>query len=207
MDIKVNFHSSIIIDDKIFFDPLQLAENYDAKYIFITHSHWDHYSPKDINKILAPQTKIICPLSMKKEILPQYLNQTFFVEPNKKYNLEGLSFSTFPSYNINKNFHPKANNWVGYTLNLNGKTISVVGDSDNTPELQNLKTDILLLPIGGTYTMDAKEAAELTNKICPKIVIPTHYGEIVGDKTMGKQFAALVSGKIDVQILLYLDSK
>ena len=108
----------------------------------------------------------------------------------------GIKFKTFHSYNIDKQFHPKEHLWVGYVLNIDNKTIAIVGDSDNTPELREIKTDILLVPIGGHYTMTLQEAAELTNVINPKKVIPTHYGEIVGNKNMGKEFQTLINKNI-----------
>lgn len=207
MNIKVNFHSSVIINENIYIDPLNLEHAKKAKYVFITHPHWDHYSKEDVNKIIDENTKIICPLSMKNELADNHLKKAFFVEPNKAYVVDDIMFETFPSYNINKNFHPKANNWVGYTLNINNKRISIVGDSDSTKELQQLKTDILLLPIGGTYTMDVQEAANLTNTIKPQMAIPTHYGEVVGDKNLGNRFAKLIDKNIKVDVMLYSNEK
>ena len=78
----------------------------------------------------------------------------------------------------------------------------VVGDSDNTPELNKIKTDILLVPIGGTYTMNVEEAAKLTNNIKPRKVIPTHYGEIVGEKDLGKEFEKLIDKNIVCELLI-----
>ena len=125
---------------------------------------------------------------MKEEVVKEFNNELFLVEQSGQYNVSGLKFETFPSYNINKNFHPKENGWCGYVLDIKGEKVAIVGDSDNTLELQTIKTDILLIPIGGTYTMTVDEAARATKTIMPKVVIPTHYGEIVGNKEMGKMF-------------------
>ena len=196
MEIKVNYQNSILINNEIYIDPLKVDGNITAKYIFITHPHWDHFSIEDIKKVLTTTTKIICPKSMKKDIENLFNNTITYVEPNLVYNVDGIKFTTFYSYNIDKQFHPKENLWVGYVLNIDNKTIAIVGDSDNTPELRKIKTDILLVPIGGHYTMTLQEAAELTNVINPKKVIPTHYGEIVGNKNMGKEFQTLINKNI-----------
>ena len=201
MDIKINCHSSICVNDEIWFDPFRVVSG-KAKYIFVTHSHWDHFSVEDIKKILTNETKIVCPLSMKSEIQNLFENEIVFVEPEKSYQIDGLMVDVVSSYNITKQFHPKANGWVGYNVTIDGEKIMVVGDSDNTPELAGAKTDVLLVPIGGTYTMTVEEAAELTNKIKPKKVIPTHYGEIVGEKTFGKEFEKLIDSEIECEVLI-----
>jgi len=202
MNITVNYHNSIIINNNIVIDPLKIDSCIQAKYIFITHPHWDHYSIEDINKITTVNTTIICPEAMREEISNNFNNKIIFVVPNQYYKIDNISFSTFPSYNINKQFHPKDNLWVGYNIIVDNQQVAIIGDSDLTQELENLKCDILLIPIGGTYTMNVEEAAKLTNTIKPKIVIPTHYGEIVGNKKMGIQFQKLIDSNITCSIQL-----
>ena len=203
MKVNVNFHSSVLIDDRIYVDPLKVDGKTKADYIFITHSHWDHFSVEDIKKIITEKTIIVCPLSMKGEYEENFSNKVIFVEPSKFYKIGEIEFETFPSYNTNKNFHPKTNNWVGYVLKINNQKIAVVGDSDNTSELRAIKTDILLIPIGGHYTMNVEEAAEATNVIMPKKVIPTHYGDVVGKTDLGQKFKKMINKNIDCEIQLY----
>lgn len=202
MDIKINYHSSILINNEIYVDPLNIEEKGNAKFIFITHNHWDHFSPKDIRKIINKDTIIICPKTIESDVKKEFNNKLVLVEPAKNYEIKGLKFETFPSYNLNKQFHPKQNAWCGYILEIDGERVAVVGDSDNTKELRSIKTDILLIPIGGTYTMTAEEAAAATKEIKPRLVIPTHYGDVVGDKSMGKEFKELLIGLIDCKILI-----
>ena len=72
-----------------------------------------------------------------------------------------VKVETVPAYNITKKFHPKANQWVGYILTLSdGQRIYDAGDADFIPEMKHIKTDIALMPCGGTYTMNATEMAE-----------------------------------------------
>ncbi len=202
MDIKVNCQNSILINKEIYIDPLRVDGKVKAKYIFITHPHWDHFSKEDISKVLLSSTKIICPKSMKEEIEGVFENEIIYVQPEQKYVIDDIGVETFCAYNINKPFHPKQNAWVGYILTIDNERVAIVGDSDVTPELLNIKTDILLLPVGGHYTMDVREAAELVNTICPKRVIPTHYGDIVGNDNMGKEFKSLVNKDIDCEVQL-----
>lgn len=204
MDIKINCHSSICVNGEIWFDPFRVDSGSDAKLIFVTHSHWDHFSVEDIKKILTSRTKIVCPKSMQSDIDGVFENEIIFVEPEQSYEVDGVKFETFCSYNMNKQFHPKENNWVGYNVLVGDKKVAVVGDTDNTPELNKLETDVLLVPIGGTYTMSVQEAAELVNHIKPKVVIPTHYGEIVGEKSFGKEFQKLIDKDIVCELKIQL---
>lgn len=209
MNIKVLYHSSIKIESNIniYFDPfkIEVASN-DADVIFITHEHYDHFSPEDILKIKKENTIIVLPKNMENMALDLNFEKTniVLVEPNQKYKLENqeLIFETIPAYNVNKNFHKKEMNWVGYILEIEGKRVYVAGDTDITEENKQVKCGIALVPIAGTYTMEAKEAAELINIIKPKIAIPIHYGAIVGNKEDEKIFVENVEKDIECKILL-----
>ena len=137
---------------------------------------------------------------MKNDVEASFNNNLLLVEPDKTYTVGDIKFETFSSYNLSKKYHPKENMWVGYTLRLENQKVTIVGDSDATKELKNIKTDILLIPIGGEYTMNLFEAAEVTNSINPKKVIPTHYGEIVGNNMMGNEFKKLIANNIDCEL-------
>lgn len=186
--ININSHSSIQIDN-MFFDPFETDfVTKKAKYIFLTHTHYDHLSINDIKNVMTEETIFIAPPDAK-EKLEEFNNEIIYVNQNEKYELDDFEFETFPAYNLDKNFHKKENNWVGYKVYKNGVSYAILGDTDATPELEKLSCDILFIPVGGTYTMNAIEAAELTNKIKPQIAIPTHYGSIVGVKKDSKVFA------------------
>lgn len=204
MDIKVLCHSSIKIVSEgkiIYFDPFRIKEDKnDADIIAITHSHYDHFSEEDINKVKNEKTKIL----VTSDLLDRTLELGFkkenitIVLPNNLYTVLDIEISTIPAYNTNKKFHPKDNNWVGYLLRLENQVIYISGDTDITEENKKVKCDITLVPIGGTYTMKYDEAAELINIIRPKLVIPTHYAEIVGEKEDAKKFQGLISSSINV---------
>ena len=200
--IEINCHSSIKITKGIiiYIDPFRInEEKHDADLILITHDHYDHYSPEDIKKVIKKDTIIVAPKTINE--LNNKENITF-VEPNQTYNINGYKIDTIPAYNISKHFHPKENNWIGYIIEIDGLKYYIAGDTDITPENRQIKCDVALIPIGGTYTMDYKEASELINIIKPKIAIPTHYGSIVGDITDGEKFKKLIDNTIDVQILI-----
>lgn len=205
-NISLNCQSSIkITSDKIiYFDPYKIEEEvHDADLIFITHDHYDHYDVESIKNIMKDTTKIIIPDKMAPTVLMTFNSKNVIgVLPNNNYELEGIPVETIPSYNTNKEYHPKNNNWVGYILTLNNETIYVAGDTDITDENKQVKCDIALIPIGGTYTMTAKEAAELVNIIKPKTVIPTHYITIVGSKKDEEEFISLIDKNIEIITLI-----
>ena len=184
-DIEVLVHSAIRIAKGgyvIYIDPFNIDENYnDADFVFITHSHYDHYSKEDLSKVINSKTIIIASEDIKEEGF-------FNVIPNKEYEIAGLKFFTVRAYNKEKEFHPKENNWVGYVINIENILYYIAGDTDGLEENENLKVDIAFVPVGGKYTMDYLEAADFINKLKPKIVIPTHYGSIVGSKEEGLKF-------------------
>ncbi len=201
--ISINTQSSIKINN-IYFDPYKIENNdNDAEIIFITHSHYDHFDMDSINKVRNDNTIIVVPND--KSILDELdfaKDKILIVEPNKNYEINNITFDTIPSYNLNKSFHKKEYNWVGYLLNYNNETYYIMGDTDVTEERKRIKCDKLFIPIGGTYTMDYKEATELTNLINPKEVYPIHYGSIVGDISLGEDFSKLINENIKVNILL-----
>lgn len=206
-NISIIHHSSIKFSDniKIYFDPYEINENNNnADIIFITHNHYDHYSENDIKKIYNANTKFIIPKDLEKELLNLGIKKENIVTvaPNNNYNVLDISFKTIPAYNINKPFHPKENNWVGYLINYNNFTYYIAGDTDITEDNKLIKCDVAFLPIGGKYTMNYKEAAELTNIIKPKIVVPIHYGLIVGTTENAIEFSKLINKDITCKILI-----
>lgn len=208
MNIQILCHSSIkmIENGKVFYiDPFRIEEeNKDANVIFITHSHYDHFSPEDILKVKKEDTVIVVTKDLYEKTKELGFSETKIcvVEPNKEYEVNNIKFKTVPAYNTNKKFHPKENGWVGYVININNSSYYIAGDTDITEENKSIKCDVALIPIGGTYTTNYEEAADLTNIIKPKKVIPTHYGEIVGHKDDANKFKKLIDSLIECEILI-----
>ena len=189
--ITINTQSSIKLElDKIlYFDPFKIIdEKHDADIIFITHDHYDHMDPESINKVKNDNTIIIAPKSMKEKIDKIEFKDYIYLEPNEEVDIDSINIKTILAYNNERSFHPRGNNWLGYIVSYNNITYYIAGDTDKTKENEQVKCDIAFVPIGGYYTMDVSEATELIRIINPKIVIPIHYGSIVGDKEFGQEF-------------------
>lgn len=207
-NIEVFTQSSIKITDgenHIYIDPLGIKEEFcDADYILITHDHYDHFSPEDIKKVAFENTVLIVPEKMKAKALKEinFINKIEIISPNQNKKINNLYIETIPAYNIIKPFHLKIFGWVGYILEIGGKRIYIAGDTDKTKEAEAVHCDIAMVPIGGTYTMNAKKAAELINIIQPEVAIPTHYGSIVGNKNDGELFKKNVKAPVKVELKL-----
>lgn len=200
-NVEVLCHSSIKIakDKIIYIDPYKIKQElHDADIIFCTHSHYDHFSEEDILKIKNDTTKLVITEDCIIKSISIGFNREniMIVEPNCKYNIDGMEFETVNAYNIDKSYHLKENLWVGYILNINNIKYYIAGDTDITEENKKVKCDIAFLPVGGIYTMNFKEAASLANTINPQIAVPTHYGELVGRKEDADTFKKLLKENI-----------
>ncbi len=184
----------------IYIDPWGTGEDEPpADLILITHAHEDHLQPTEIERLRAAGTTIVAPHDVAAE-LPGDVTP---VAPGETHQVAGVRFTTVPAYNTAEErlqMHPKANRWVGYVLELPGGTYYHAGDTDHAPELDDIKTDVAFLPIGGTYTMDVPQAAGLAKSIAPRIAVPMHYGFVVGSAGDGERFRA-AADPIAVQIL------
>lgn len=206
-------HSGFLIENskKIYVDPYNLKEGLDkADIILITHSHYDHCSVADIEKIVQEGTRIFMPADCQSKISRFNVSiKMEIVEPNQEIDLGDVIISTIPSYNIDKHFHSKEESWVGYLIKMHDVLIYHAGDTDLIPEMQKLtgykqpgKEFIALLPIGGRFTMSAEEAFEAAKLIKPSIAIPMHWGSIVGSEDDAKEFKELCEEQgIKVEIL------
>lgn len=199
-NITVNTQSSIrIAGSKIlYFDPFQIgASVHDADMIFITHEHYDHFEPASIAKIKKETTILVAPESMKKKVVSESgvpAGQCLFLNPGERKEENGLQLEAVCAYNKLKPFHTKGKKWLGYVVSMDEIRYYVSGDTDVNEDIGKVQCDVALLPIGGVYTMDWKQAAEYAAQLKPKAVIPTHYGSIVGKKTDGADFQKMLDG-------------
>lgn len=202
-NITVFTQSSIRIagEKMMYADPFRVPiEPHDADVIFITHDHYDHFSPEDIAKVVKNDTTVVVPEKLAAEarsVVPTG-GELITVRPNESLTVAGIPVETVAAYNNRKAFHPKSSGWVGYILTVGGERIYIAGDTDATADNRKVKCDIAMVPIGGTYTMDAKEAAEFVNAIRPKVAIPIHYGSIVGSVKDADVFRQGVDAGVEV---------
>lgn len=180
----------------VYLDPWKISPGAPAAdIVLITHTHYDHCSPEDVKLISKKDTVIVVPADGANKFKKPVIS----LKPGESKEIEGIKVEAVPAYNINKPYHPRSENWVGYIVTLDGKRIYHAGDSDAIPEMENLKVDIAILPVGGTYTMKAEEAAEIVNKMTPGLAIPIHFGTIVGSLADAEKFSRLA--KVPVKIL------
>ena len=193
-NITVNTQSSIRIGGSkvLYFDPYLIpAAAHDADLIFITHEHYDHFEPESIAKLRKEETLLVAPESMKKKALSESgmaEENCLFYQPGESFEAGGVAVETIPAYNKLKPFHPKGKKWQGYVVRMDDVRYYVSGDTDVNEEIRKVRCDVALIPIGGHFTMDKKQAADYIADLKPRAVIPTHYGSIVGNKTDGQDF-------------------
>ena len=192
-------HDSFRIDASkcIYIDPYQIDEGKSADIILVSHEHFDHCSPEDVVKIQQSNTIIIT----EKDSAQKLSGDVRVITPGESMTLEGLTVTAVPAYNTNKKFHPKANGWIWFIIDIDGVRIYHAGDSDFIPEMKDLNVDIALLPVSGTYVMTSDEAVEAALAINPELAIPMHYGAIVGDPSDAANFKDKLDGKIDVLVI------
>jgi len=172
-----------------------------ADLVLITHAHGDHYSSDDLKKIKGAKTVFVAPADVARELS----GNVKAVRPGERVDAAGVKLETVPAYNADParlQAHPKANAWVGYVMQLAGRTYYHAGDTDHLPELEKIKTDVAFVPIGnGGFVMTVEEAAALVKAMKPKVAVPMHYGFYpgVGVEADGPRFKKAAAG-VEVHI-------
>jgi L-ascorbate metabolism protein UlaG (beta-lactamase superfamily) len=191
------------LDDKnkkktIYIDPFQLSSSYhnknDADLVLISHNHYDHLSLEDLKHVTNKQTSIVAAQECIEQLGELDLKEYKGVKPNDKLTIQDIPLEVVSAYNTNKKFHPKADGKAGFVFTLSSQRMYHAGDTDIIPEMESIKPDIAFVPVSGTYVMTASEAAQAVNELIrPKrLVIPMHYGAIVGNEKDAENFRELV---------------
>jgi L-ascorbate metabolism protein UlaG (beta-lactamase superfamily) len=152
--------------------PVDYAKMPKADLILVTHEHFDHLDPKAISTLRKEQTRII----LTKACAGRVSGSTV-MKNGDVLTVEGIKIEAVPAYNIAQKFHPKGVG-NGYILNFDKTRVYVAGDTENTPEMKQLKNiDIAFLPMNLPYTMTPEMVADAAKAFGPKILYPYHYGQ------------------------------
>jgi len=214
LSIEKIFHAAVKITGQqvIYIDPFHLPDNSTpADLILITHEHHDHLSVEDIKKISNQNTTIIASILCQEKLASLEVKEILYVRPGDALEIGNIKIQAVPAYNINKfrptgiPFHPEDSEKVGYVIEIDNIKIYHAGDTDNIPEMTNLKNiDLAFLPISGIFVMTPIEAAEAANVIDAKITIPMHYGDyefnnqLLGPKENAEIFKKLCKARVEI---------
>jgi len=179
----------------VYIDPWKLLPDaHDADVVLVSHGHYDHCNAEGVEKVRSGDTVLVGP--------PDVIGELGFgqaIAPGEELRVGEVDIQAVAAYNVSKTFHPKANNWVGAVVTLEGKSIYYAGDTDLIPEMSDLTgIDLALLPVGGTYTLTADEAADACKDIRPAAAVPYHWGDIVGSAEDAKRFAESAPCKVHI---------
>jgi L-ascorbate metabolism protein UlaG (beta-lactamase superfamily) len=180
----------------VYIDPYRVAEGApQADLILVTHGHYDHFSPQDVERLSHRDTWLVGPAVVAERVS----GQVHRIEPGETLDDElvrGVYVSSVAAYNTSKRdadgnpFHPRDAGWVGYELNVRGERLYHSGDTDVIPEMDSVTgVDVALLPVSGVYVMTAHEAAEAARRIQPRVAVPMHWGSHLGTEHDARTFA------------------
>jgi L-ascorbate metabolism protein UlaG (beta-lactamase superfamily) len=157
-------------------DPLGLTEHSVADYVLLTHSHYDNFSEEEIARVRGPDTVVIAPASMKKQIE----SADHFLRPGDMLQLNGIDVLAVPAYNADRKFHPPEYGWLGYVFTLGGVTYYHAGDTDYLDSMSTIRCDVAFLPCDAHYTMGPEEAVRAAQACGASVLVPVHWGETWG---------------------------
>ncbi len=184
-------------------DPYRVATGEPAGLILITHEHSDHCSPEDAAKFIGPDTWIVAPAAAAAKLVGVAGNpeRVKTVKPGDTLTLDGVEIRAVPAYNLKIPNHNPGKGHVGYVFRMDGTTYYHAGDTDRIPELRDIRADVAFLPVGGTYTMNAEEAAEAASEIGPRLAVPMHWGSVVGSEKDALEFKKRFKGEVWIPTL------
>lgn len=190
-------HASIVVrgSKTVYVDPWEVSAAEPADAILITHDHYDHLSMADVERLSRAGTAIVGPAMCRAKVGKRLT----VIEPGGRVTANGVEVEAIRAYNPKKQFHPKDYGGVGYVFTVDGVRYYHCGDTDRIPEMEAVRADVVFVPVGGKYTMDAGEAAEVPALVGARVAVPMHYGKIVGNLADAQKFARLC--KVPVVVL------
>ncbi len=192
----------------VYIDPYRVQEGPPADLILVTHGHYDHYSPQDVERLSHEGTWLVAPAPVAERAPGNVIS----IAPGEELELEpipGVEVAAVAAYNTSKRdrdgnlFHPPEAGWVGFDLNVRGERLYHSGDTDVIPEMDRVVgVDVALLPVCGTYVMTAGEAAEAARRIQPRTAVPMHWGDHIGTRQDAEDFAEMAPGAVVIPPLV-----
>lgn len=196
-------HDSIRVEGSktVYVDPWKIAAGAPvADLILVTHDHYDHYSEDDVRRLSSALTVLVGPA----EVTAQHEGEKRTVSPGDTVTIDGVTVIAVPAYNVDKFkapgqvFHPRSDGKVGFIVEMDGLRYYHAGDTDLIPEMAAVEVDVAFVPVSGTYVMTAEEAAEACRTLGATVVVPMHYGTIVGSIDDAQRFAALCPLPVEI---------
>lgn len=173
-------------------DPSGLTEEGDADLILLTHPHFDNFSEDDIARVRGPDTVVVAPATMKKQLA----DADHFMRPGDMLQLDGFDILAVPAHNLDKKFHTPDDGWLGYVFTMGGTTFYHAGDTDYLPSMAGIRCDVAFLPCDGHYTMTVEDAARAAEACGAEVLVPVHWGEPHGTAEDIDRLDALFSGEV-----------
>ncbi len=185
-EIQFLGHSGFIVrvaGKIIVIDPYRINDNVPrADIVLITHSHNDHCSIRDIQKISKKDTIVLCPVDCQSSMMKVKNVDVHIVGRSEVLDFRNFKIESVSAYTDSKH-HPNSEGWLGYLVKFGKNVIYFAGDTDLTNEMKSLsgygKKDsnfVTILPISGTVTMDAVTAAKAASILNPSLAIPHGFG-------------------------------
>jgi L-ascorbate metabolism protein UlaG (beta-lactamase superfamily) len=188
----------------IYIDPYRVNGGPAADLILITHGHYDHFSPQDVERLSGPGTWLVGPPAVAERVSGQVIS----IGPGQAIERElvqGVEITAIAAYNTSKRdasgepFHPREAGWVGYEIRVREERLYHSGDTDVIPEMDSVVgVDVALLPVSGVYVMTAGEAAEAARRIEPGVAVPMHWGEHIGTRRDAEEFAERAPVEVEI---------
>jgi len=179
---------------EIHVDPWGVTEESQADYILLTHPHYDNFSEEDIARVRGPETVVMAPASMKKQLG----EADHFLHPGDLLQLENLDVLATPAHNQDRKFHPVGSEWLGYVFTVGGVTYYHAGHTDFLNSMSGIRCDVAFLPCCSDYTMGPEEAARAGEACGASVIVPIHWSPHEDDPFPRERIAELFPGTIQI---------